>query len=101
MFLHLGSDVVVNVKDVIAILDLDVTSTSKITREFLRVAEDEGFVVNVSDDLPKSFVITEIDKESRVFVSPISSATLLKRARENGGILCLWFFKGKKHDCKA
>jgi len=87
MFLHLGSDVVVNVKDVIAILDLDVTSTSKITREFLRVAEDEGFVVNVSDDLPKSFVITEIDKESRVFVSPISSATLLKRARENGGIV--------------
>ena len=87
MFLHLGSDVVVNVKDVIAILDLDVTSTSKITREFLRVAEDEGFVVNVSDDLPKSFVITEIDKESRVFVSPISTATLLKRSKENGGIL--------------
>ncbi|MBE7009979.1 MAG: DUF370 domain-containing protein [Ruminococcaceae bacterium] len=87
MFLHLGADVVVNMKDVIAILDLDVTSTSKITREFLRVAEDEGFVVNVSDDLPKSFVITEIDKESRVFVSPISTATLLKRSKENGGIL--------------
>ncbi len=88
MFLHLGSDVVVNLSDVIAILDLDVTSTSKITREFLAVAEDEGFVVNVSeDDLPKSFVITEIDKKSRVFVSPISTSTLLKRARGNGGIL--------------
>ncbi len=87
MFLHLGSDVVVNLSDVIAILDLDVTSTSKITREFLAVAEDEGFVVNVSDDLPKSFVITEIDKKSRVFVSPISTATLLKRAKGNGGIL--------------
>ena len=88
MFLHLGSDVVVNLSDVIAILDLDVTSTSKITREFLAVAEDEGFVVNVSeDDLPKSFVITEIDKKSRVFVSPISTSTLLKRAKGNGGIL--------------
>ncbi|MBR6728739.1 MAG: DUF370 domain-containing protein [Clostridia bacterium] len=86
MFLHLGSDVVVNMADVIAILDLDVTSTSKITREFLRVAEDEGFVVNVSEDLPKSFVITEIDKKSRVFVSPISTATLLKRAKESGGL---------------
>ncbi len=89
MFLHLGSDVVVNMADVIAILDLDVTSTSKITREFLAVAEDEGFVVNVSEDLPKSFVITEIDKKSRVFVSPISTATLLKRAKSNGGILGL------------
>ncbi len=87
MFLHLGSDVVVNMADIIAILDLDVTSTSKITREFLAVAEDEGFVVNVSDDLPKSFVITEIDKKSRVFVSPISTATLLKRAKSNGGIV--------------
>ena len=86
MFLHLGSDVVVNMKDVIAILDLDVTSTSKITREFLAVAEDEGFVVNVSDDLPKSFIITEIDKKSRVFVSPISTATLLKRAKSQGGL---------------
>ncbi|MBE7037133.1 MAG: DUF370 domain-containing protein [Ruminococcaceae bacterium] len=73
--------------DVIAILDLDVTSTSKITREFLAVAEDEGFVVNVPGDLPKSFVITEIDKKSRVFVSPISSATLLKRAKSGGGIM--------------
>ncbi len=81
MFLHLGSDVVVNVADIIAILDLDVTSTSRITREFLAEAEEEGFIVNVSEDLPKSFVITEIDKKSRVFVSPISTATLLKRAK--------------------
>lgn len=86
MFLHLGSDVVVNLSDVIAILDLDVTSTSGITREFLTVAEDEGFVVNVSEDLPKSFIITEIDKKSRVFVSPISTATLLKRAKAGGGL---------------
>ncbi len=86
MFLHLGSDMVVNLSDVIAILDLDVTSTSGITREFLTVAEDEGFVVNVSDDLPKSFIITEIDKKSRVFVSPISTATLLKRAKAGGGL---------------
>ncbi|MBE7035306.1 MAG: DUF370 domain-containing protein [Ruminococcaceae bacterium] len=89
MFLHLGSDVVVNLSDVIAILDLDVTSTSRITREFLTVAEDEGFVINVSEDLPKSFVITEIDKKSRVFVSPISTATLLKRAKNKGGIASL------------
>lgn len=87
MFLHLGSDVVVNTADVIAILDLDVTSTSKITREFLTVAEEEGFIVNVMPgDLPKSFVITEIDRESRVFISPISSQTLLKRARGKGGL---------------
>ena len=82
MFLHLGGDIVVNLNDVIAIFDLDVTSTSKTTREFLAVAEEEGFVINVSEeDLPKSFVIAETDKTNKVFISPISSATLLKRAK--------------------
>lgn len=81
MYLHLGGDVVVNLKDVIAIMDLDVTTVSKITREFLTVAEEEGFVINVSEeDLPKSYILTERDNESRLYISPISSATLLKRA---------------------
>lgn len=80
MFLHLGGDTVVSLKDVIAIFDLDITSISKITREFLHVAEEEGFVVNVSDDLPKSYVLAENNNESKVYVSPISAATLLKRA---------------------
>ncbi len=81
MYLHLGGDTVVAQKDIIAIFDLDITSTSKITREFLHVAEEEGFVVNVSPmDLPKSYVLTEGNRETRVFISPISAATLLKRA---------------------
>lgn len=80
MFLHLGGDTVVALKDVIAIFDLDITSTSKITREFLHVAEEEGFVINVSDDLPKSYILAETNNKSKVYVSPISAATLLKRA---------------------
>lgn len=80
MYLHLGGDTVVAQKDIIAIFDLDITSTSKITREFLHVAEEEGFVVNVSMDLPKSYVLAEVNRETRVFISPISAATLLKRA---------------------
>ena len=85
MYLHLGGEVVISQKDIIAIFDLDITTTSKITREFLHVAEEEGFVVNVaSEDLPKSYILAEINKESRVFISPISSATLLKRANNFG-----------------
>lgn len=80
MYVHLGGDTVVLQKDIIAIFDLELTSISKITREFLHVAEEEGFVVNVSEDLPKSYVLTESDNESKVYISPISAATLLKRA---------------------
>jgi len=80
MYVHLGGDTVILQKDIIAIFDLELTSISKITKEFLHVAEEEGFVVNVSDDLPKSYILTQNDNESKVYISPISAATLLKRA---------------------
>jgi len=79
MFLHIGGDVVVPVKNVIAIMDMETTTTSKDTKEFLRIAEEEGFIYCISADLPKSFVITETEKKSRIYLSPISSVTLQKR----------------------
>ena len=81
MFLHIGGDIVIPVKDVIAIMDIDTTTISKDTREFLKIAEEEGFIKSISDDLPKSFVITEMDKKSIIYLSPISSVTLKKRSQ--------------------
>ena len=83
MYLHLGQDVVVNTQDVIAILDMDNTTISKITKEFLKGSEEEGFVVNVSADLPKSYILCERRGKICVFISPISSSTLLKRAEQS------------------
>lgn len=80
MYVHLGGDTVIFKKDIVAIFDLELTTISKITREFLHVAEEEGFVVNVSDDLPKSYILTQNDNESKVYISPISASTLLKRS---------------------
>ncbi len=81
MFLHIGGDVVIPIKNVIAIMDIDTTTISKDTREFLKVAEEEGFVTSISEDLPKSFIITETDKKSKIYLSPISSVTLQKRSK--------------------
>lgn len=80
MFLHIGGDVVIPLKNIIAILDIETTTISKDTKEFLRIAEEEGFIESISNDLPKSIVITEIDKKSKIFLSPISSVTLQKRS---------------------
>jgi len=86
MFLHIGGDFVVPIKNVIAIMDLESTSLSKDTRDFLSVAEEEGFIESISEDIPKSFIITEIDKKSKIYLSPISSVTLQKRAGFISGI---------------
>ena len=84
MYLQLGQDVVVSTRHVVAILDMEKTTISKITKEFLKGSEEEGFVVNVSQDLPKSYVICEIDGNQKIFISAISSATLLKRSQQKG-----------------
>jgi hypothetical protein len=86
MFLHIGGDVVIPVKNIIAILDIDTTTISRDTRDFLKIAEEEGFIDAISDDLPKTFIITETDKKSKIFLSPISSVTLQKRAGFVDGI---------------
>ena len=82
MYLHLGQDTVVSDSDVLGIFDLDTSTVSKATRDYLSVAEREKRVVNVSFELPKSFVVCA-DKKCgvRVYISPISSSTLKKRMR--------------------
>ncbi|MFU0801015.1 MAG: DUF370 domain-containing protein [Xylanivirga thermophila] len=80
MILHLGGDATVRTKDIIAIIDIDTMNFSPINKEFLQVAKQEGFIRKVSDDPPKTFIISEVDKKPVVFISPISSTTLLKRS---------------------
>lgn len=79
MFLHLGENVVVPLKDIIGIFDIESTMYSTDTIQFLRMAEEDGFVERITKENPKSFVIAEVDKKSKVYLSPISSATLTKR----------------------
>ena len=77
MYLHLGNNISVPLDDIIGIFDLDNASTSRTTRAFLRAAEEEGMVITVSEDLPKSLVVCcPRGSWQRVYISPLASATL-------------------------
>ena len=80
MYLSIGNDRAVREKSIIGIFDLDNTSTSKRTREFLEKSEREGLVVPC-DDLPKSFVLTSEYGFNRVHLTAFASATLEKRLK--------------------
>ena len=80
MYIHLGRDVSVSKRDIIGIFDIDVTTTSKDTRAFLKSCEDGDMVTNVSEDLPKSYVLCTYDGRPHLFISAIASATLKKRS---------------------
>ena len=80
MYLSIGNDMAVRDRSIIGIFDLDNTSTSKRTREFLEKSEQEGQVVPC-DDLPKSFVLTSEYGFNRVHLTAHASATLEKRLK--------------------
>lgn len=87
MFIHLGGDVIVPKEEVVAIIDLESASKASSTREFLSVAKEEGFVINICQlDRAKSFIVTE----KNVYYSPISSATLLKRGSSIKALIKTW-----------
>ncbi len=80
MYLNIGGDMAVRQKSVIGIFDMDNTSTSKRTRQFLEMAEKEGLVVPC-DDLPKSFILTSEYGMNRIYLTALSASTLEKRMK--------------------
>lgn len=80
MYLHLGQNVIVPLSTVIGVFDLDNTTGSHLTRAFLAEAEKAGQVINISDDLPKSFIVVRDNEQTKIYLSQLASSTLLKRS---------------------
>ena len=80
MYLNIGGDLAVRDQSIIGIFDLDKTSISSRTREFLAAAEREGQVVPC-DDLPKAFVLTAEYGMNRLYLTALNTSTLEKRMK--------------------
>ena len=80
MYVHLGEKVTVPDASVIGIFDLENTTIGQDTRGMLDRLAKENRVVTVSEDMPKSFVVCIDDGGETAYISPISAATLRKRA---------------------
>jgi len=80
MYLHLGQNVVVPQAAVIGVFDMDNTTSSYITRKFLRDAEKAGRLISVSEELPDSFVVCSEGSEIKIYLSQLSTQTLLRRS---------------------
>lgn len=78
MFLHLGADTVIPLKNVIAIFDLKSDRAANSNKKFLQKKLDEKKVIDVSEGNAKSCILA--DKE--IYLSGISSVTLKKRSEQ-------------------
>ena len=83
MYLHIGQETIIKTQDIVGIFDLDTSTVSKATRDYLSRMEKEKKVITVSYELPKSFILT-YNKENgeKVYISQLSSSTLLKRSEK-------------------
>lgn len=84
MYIHLGQETLVKKEDVIGIFDMDNATVSRHTRNHLNLSEKRGEIINITYELPKSFIVCskKKKKDKKIYISQISSLTLLKRSSE-------------------
>jgi extracellular matrix regulatory protein B len=78
MFIHLGGDKIIRASELIAIFDLSIEKSSKISKQFIYQANKDKRTEVIGEEECKSLVVTR----GKVYYSPISSTTLKKRANQ-------------------
>lgn len=81
MYLHIGGDTIIDINKIVGIFDMDNTTVSRLGRGFLPKAEKDGIIINATEDLPKSYVVTHKSGEKRIYISSVSSQVLSKRLK--------------------
>ena len=81
MYVGIGGDMAVRDRSIIGIFDLDNTTTSRHTRRFLSEEEQHGVVIDVSGELPKSFVLTQELGMERVYLTQFNTAAIDRRTK--------------------
>lgn len=82
LFIHLGNEVVIRAREIIAIFDMELFSQSEINEEFLKETRKGALVVNIGEADTKSLVITE----DAVYLSPFSALTLKRRSSQDANV---------------
>lgn len=85
MYLHIGENVSILSRNIIGIFDIDRTTTKGETRKFLSDSELKGTSITISDDMPRSFIVTSdkvADVNQKIYISPISVSTLKLRSKK-------------------
>ena len=75
MYLHLGSDVSVNVNEIVGIFDIEKVTVQSYMNDYLSFCQKNSKIYYVSLDMPKSIVVCT----DTVYISNVSCLTLRKR----------------------
>ena len=79
MYLHIGGSHVIDLRDIVGVFDIENSTVSNITRNYLKKKEKEGKVITIVSDMPKSFIVVNRKNDTFIYLSSISPGTLKKR----------------------
>ncbi len=78
MFIHLGGEKIIRASELIAIFDISIEQSSKISKQYAAYYHKQDKVEKIGEEDTKSLVVTT----HQLYYSPISSTTLKKRANQ-------------------
>lgn len=76
MYLHIGNGKSIRKDKIIGIFDLDTSTVSKITKEFINKNDRMGRLEYTDSDLPRAFILHEDEKGYSIKLSRISTQGL-------------------------
>lgn len=79
MYYYIGSDYLINSDELVGLFDIETTTVSATTRDYLTAAQRAGKIINVSQEIPKTFVVCRKNGETTVYLSQYSANTISKR----------------------
>lgn len=79
MYLHIGNEYSVKIKDIIGIFDIENTTIGKYTKEYLERAEKNKMCVYTTSEMPKSFIVAFKNGIETVYISQLAVSTLKRR----------------------
>ena len=80
-YLQLEKGESIDKKEIIGIFDLEKAGVSSATNGLFRRKEEEHSVVNLSNDLPKSFILCDGEYSDTIYISGISTESIKKRIK--------------------
>ena len=83
MYILISQDKAITTDGILGIFDLDNTTVSKASREYINYAEKSGECETVSFDLSKSFIVKVMGGKRKVYISPFSTSTVFKRLKQD------------------
>ena len=78
MYLHLGNDISVPMKEIVGIFDIEKVTVQKYMNDYLSFCQKNGKIYYVSLDMPKSIIVCT----NMVYISNVSCLTLRRRFDE-------------------